>query len=34
MERHASGVPTDATRLGGNGMTEIKTAMPRLHILP
>ncbi len=32
MERHASGVPTDATRFGGIGMTEIKTVMPQLHV--
>jgi hypothetical protein len=28
MERHATDVPTDSTRLFGNGMTEMKTAMP------
>src|SRR5260370_41599669 len=34
MERHASDVPTDSTRLFGNGMAEMKTAMSRLHTLP
>src|SRR5260370_35537341 len=34
MERHASDVPTDSTRLFGNGMTEVKTAKPRAHKPP